>query len=179
MGLLLISGISNMWAEFLYFKFRQTDGYASYPPLHENYINKLTNTRIVVNAEFENVGNEKKTSFAIYVRTLDMHDSIKIEKFRFLFDGKQVDIVVNQVFGLFKEINNFEGLPPHYYSCFFTTKPKIDFRKMFKAHLKENEKFPVKVTVFYSIDGSETREVTYSFEVRCFRHLYISPDLAL
>lgn len=66
-----------------------------------------------------------------------------------------------------------------YYSCFFTTKPKIDFRKMFKAHLKENEKFPVKVTVFYSIDGSETREVIYSFEVRCFRHFYISPDLAL
>lgn len=178
-GLLLMSSVSNMWTDFLYFKFRQNDGYASYPPLHENYINKLTNERIVVNVEFENVGNEKKTNFAVFVRTLDVYDSMKIEKFRFLFDEKEVDVVVSRVFNLFKEINTFERLPPHYYSYFFTTKPKIDFRKMFKSHLKENEKFPLKVTVFYSIDDSKIQEVTYNFEVNCFKHFHVTPTWML
>ncbi len=167
--------------EFLYFKFHQDDGYASYPPLHENYINKLINERVVVNVDFENISNERKTNFSVYVRTLDLYDTIQIEKFRFLFDEKQVDVAVKRRFNLSKEIDSFEGLPPHYYSYFFEerTKQKINFQKIFSSHLKEKEKFPLKVVIFYSIDGGEIREVMYNFEVRCFRHFYISPYLAL
>lgn len=174
-------GFSSIRAEFLYFKFHQDDGYASYPPLHENYINKLINERIIVNVDFENISNERKTNFSVYVRTLDLYDTIRIEKFRFLFDEKQVDVAVKRRFNLSKEIDSFEGLPPHYYSYFFEerTKQKINFQKIFSSHLKEKEKFPLKVVIFYSIDGGEIREVMYNFEVRCFRHFYISPYLAL
>ncbi|QOW61633.1 hypothetical protein [Treponema pedis] len=180
-GILFMYGFSSIRAEFLYFKFHQDDGYASYPPLHENYINKLINERIIVNVDFENISNERKTNFSVYVRTLDLYDTIRIEKFRFLFDEKQVDVAVKRGFNLSKEIDSFEGLPPHYYSYFFEerTKQKINFQKIFSSHLKEKEKFPLKVVIFYSIDGGEIREVMYNFEVRCFRHFYISPYLAL
>lgn len=180
-GILFMYGFSNIRTEFLYFKFHQNDRYTSYPPLHENYINKLTNDRVVVNIRFENIGNEQKTNFVIFVRTLDKHDTIQIEKLRFLFDETQADIAVNRKFNLSQEIDSFKGLPPHYYSYFFEeqTKQKINFQKLFYSHLKEEEKFPLKVIIFYSIDGGEIREITYNFEVRCFKHFYISPDLAL
>lgn len=177
--ILLLTSLTAM-AETLCVRIRQNDDYVSYPPITQAYAEKLKTERLVVNVFFDNIYNRKTTNYDIVVCSLDVHERILIEKFEFEFDGKTVKIDVKKSFELYNYFDDktFKELPPHYFNRFDeeTTKQRIDFQKMFKSHLEENEKVPVKVSIFYALDDeAEMHKVTYDYEASTFEFRNISP----
>ena len=142
--MILFFSSPTIMAKTLCIRLWQSDDYVSFPPIKQAYAEKLKTEGLVVNVLFANIYNRKTTNYDIVVCSLDLHERIRIEKFEFEFDGKTVKIDVKKSF----------EFPSHYFNRFDeeTTKQRIDFQKMFKSHLKENEKTPVKVSIFYALD---------------------------
>ena len=178
--MILFFSSPTIMAKTLCIRLWQSDDYVSFPPIKQAYAEKLKTEGLVVNVLFANIYNRKTTNYDIVVCSLDLHERIRIEKFEFEFDGKTVKIDVKKSFELYNYFDDktFKELPPHYFNRFDeeTTKQRIDFQKMFKSHLKENEKIPVKVSIFYALDDEAViNKVTYDFEASTYEFRSISP----
>ena len=180
LSMILLLTCSAAMAKTLCIKLWQNDAYVSYPPITQAYTEKLKAEGVVVNVFFENIYNRKTTNYDIVVRTLDAHKQIGIKKFEFEFDDTIVKVDVNKSFELYNYFDDhtFKELPPYYFNCFNEeiTKQQIDFQEMFKSHLNENEKFPVKVSIFYTLDDeAEMHKVSYDFEASTYEFKNVSP----